>query len=191
MAAPAPSPAPAPVHVLKSNKCSSPSGHNSALLMPPLQDLINHKDFFPDTSVARLFESKVFSHHWKPYAVSESHRETRFHFLMAMISSSWSLPKACVHRWGLIQGLQLWCLVHNLVFTTIVKCFGCIIAVLQTTVGYDGKVIVWKLSFLHRLQLEWFLQRLTRNSTSIVTALWSNCACNWNNRSQFHKHKCV
>lgn len=173
--------APAPVHVLKSNKCSSPSGHNSALLMPPLQDLVNHKDFLLDTSVA---ESHMLS--WGKIPTEKPN----FTFLWP-----WSLPHGHYPKlvsmdegWFKDCSFVVW---YSLVFTTIVKCFGCIIAVLQTTVEYDEKVIVWKLSFLHRLQLEWFLQRLTRNSTSIVTALWSNCACNWNNRSQFHKHKCV
>lgn len=45
--------------------------------------------------------------------------------------------------------------------------------------------------FLYHFQLEWFLQRLTQSSTSIVTTPWSNRACNWNNRLQFHKHKCA
>lgn len=42
------------------------------------------------------------------------------------------------------------------VFITIVQCRGCITAVFQTTVGYK---IVWKITFLHDLQLEWFFYK--------------------------------
>lgn len=36
-----------------------------------------------------------------------------------------------------------------------------------------------------------FPQRLTAGSASVVTTPRSNRPCNWNNRLQFHKHKCA